>query len=74
MLYLVEKYLKGFLVASGIKPKKIHTTATLTKQCAEINGQSLLYSTKISCWSGFNLQERRGAEGNGDNGRDNWYN
>ena len=35
----VEKYLKGFLVAFGIKPKKIHTTATLTKQCAEINRQ-----------------------------------
>lgn len=33
----VEKYLKGFLVAKGIKPKKIHSTATLVRKCAQIS-------------------------------------
>lgn len=33
----VEKYLKGYLVAQGIKPKKIHNNRELCLACAEIN-------------------------------------
>ncbi|HLD82772.1 MAG TPA: HEPN domain-containing protein [Candidatus Omnitrophota bacterium] len=32
-----EKYLKGFLVANNIAPKKIHSTAALITKCASIN-------------------------------------
>ncbi len=31
-----EKYLKGFLVAKGIKPQKIHSVATLALKCAKL--------------------------------------
>jgi HEPN domain-containing protein len=30
-----EKYLKGFLVAKGVKPKRIHSLAALALKCSE---------------------------------------
>ena len=42
----VEKYLKGFLIAKGKKPKKIHDILTLLKECEKINHEFFSFTDK----------------------------